>query len=92
MTIFETAMKPRYRESCFVFNLTLLRERRSLGIALSPRSEVALVVASVGIQQGHLSHHAMIALVLMTLATAIIASSVIPVLANRLYPQTEDLQ
>jgi len=39
-----------------------------------------------------LSHHAMIALVLMTLATAIIASSVIPVLANRLYPQTEDLQ
>ena len=81
MTIFETAMKPRYRESCFVFNLTLLRERRSLGIALSP----------VGLQQGHLSHHAMIALVLMTLATAIIASSVIPVLANRLYPQTEDL-
>lgn len=60
-----------------------VRERWLLGVALLPRAEVALVVASVGLQQGHLSHHAMIALVLMTLATAIIASSVIPPLARR---------
>jgi len=60
-----------------------VRERWLLGAALLPRAEVALVVASVGLQQGHLSHHAMIALVLMTLATAILASSVIPPLARR---------
>ena len=69
-----------------------LRERWLLGFALLPRAEVALVVASVGLQQGHLSHHAMIALVLMTLATAIIASSVIPVLANHLDPRSENGQ
>lgn len=60
-----------------------VRERWLLGVALLPRAEVALVVASVGLQQGHLSHHAMIALVLMTLTTAIIASMVIPLLATR---------
>jgi Kef-type K+ transport system membrane component KefB len=69
-----------------------LRERWLLGFALLPRAEVALVVASVGLQQGHLSHHAMIALVLMTLATALIASSVIPVLANHLDPRSENGQ
>ncbi len=58
-----------------------MRERWLLGVALLPRAEVALVVASVGLQQGHLSHHAMIALVLMTLVTAIIASTVIPLLS-----------
>lgn len=60
-----------------------VRERWLLGVALLPRAEVALVVASVGLQQGHLSHHAMIALVLMTLTIAIIASMVIPLLATR---------
>lgn len=69
-----------------------LRERWLLGFALLPRAEVALVVASVGLQQEHLSHHAMIALVLMTLATATIASSVIPVLANRLNSPSENRQ
>lgn len=59
-----------------------VRERLLLGFALLPRAEVALVVASVGLQQGHLSHHGMIALVLMTLATATIAATVIPPLAR----------
>ena len=59
-----------------------VRECLLLGFALLPRAEVALVVASVGLQQGHLSHHGMIALVLMTLATATIAATVIPPLAR----------
>ena len=58
-----------------------IRERWLLGVALLPRAEVSLVVASVGLQQGHLSHHAMIALVITTLATTIIAATVIPPLA-----------
>lgn len=61
-----------------------LRERWLLGFALLPRAEVALVVTSVGFQQGHLSRHAMMSLVLMTLVTAVIASTVIPVLVNHL--------
>ena len=73
-----------------MMSILSIRERCLLGFALLPRAEVALVVASVGLQQGHLSHHAMIALVLMTLATAIIASSVIPVLAKPLKPENGD--
>ncbi len=49
------------------------RERWTLGFALLPRGEVGLIVASMGLQQGHVSEHTMIALVTMTLATAIIA-------------------
>lgn len=54
-----------------------------LGMALVPRAEVALIVASIGLQQGHLSHHSMIALVFMTLITALLSSSTIPILARR---------
>lgn len=73
-------------------NVLSLRERWLLGFALLPRAEVALVVASVGIQQGHLSHHGMIALVLMTLATALISAGAIPVLAHHLDLQSENRQ
>ena len=59
------------------------RERVLLGMALVPRAEVALIVASIGMDQGHLSHHSMVAIVLMTLVTAVLASSTIPLLARR---------
>jgi Kef-type K+ transport system membrane component KefB len=49
------------------------RERWTLGFALLPRGEVGLIVASMGLQLGHVSEHMMIALVTMTLATALIA-------------------
>lgn len=59
------------------------KERALLGMALVPRAEVALVVASTGLDQRHLSHHGMVAIVMMTLVTAILASSTIPRLAER---------
>ena len=60
------------------------RERWLLGMALVPRAEVALIVASIGLQQQHLSHHTMIALVVMTLVTALLSASVVPILAEKL--------
>tara|TARA_R110002153_G_scaffold274162_1_gene447403 strand:- start:13112 stop:14278 length:1167 start_codon:yes stop_codon:yes gene_type:complete len=60
------------------------RERWLLGMALVPRAEVALIVASIGFQQQHLSHHTMIALVVMTLVTALLSASVVPILAGKL--------
>ena len=60
------------------------RERWLLGMALVPRAEVALIVASIGFQQQHLSHHTMIALVVMTLVTALLSASVVPILAEKL--------
>ena len=60
------------------------RERWLLGMALVPRAEVALIVASIGFQQQHLSHHTMIALVVMTLVPALLSASVVPILAGKL--------
>jgi Na+:H+ antiporter len=59
-----------------------VRERWLLGTALLPRGEVGLVVASIGLQQQHLSHHAMVALIAMTLITAVLSSVSIPRLAR----------
>lgn len=58
-------------------------QRWVLGWALVPRAEVALIVASIGFQQGHLSQHGMIAIVIMTLVTALLPSFVIPRLVKR---------
>ncbi|WP_328824271.1 cation:proton antiporter [Pseudomonas arcuscaelestis] len=59
-----------------------LRERWLLGVSLLPRGEVGLVVAGIGLQQQHLSHHGMVALVMMTLVTALGAALAIPWLAK----------
>ncbi len=61
-----------------------LREKYLLGVSLLPRGEVGLVVASIGLQQAHISHHGMIALVSMTLVTALISSVFIPVLSKQI--------
>ncbi|EGL53917.1 MULTISPECIES: cation:proton antiporter [Methylophaga] len=53
-----------------------------LGFAMLPRAEVAIIVASVGMKQQHLSHHATVALVMMTVVTVILASIVVPKLAS----------
>jgi len=53
-------------------------------MALVPRAEVALIVATIGFEQGHLTHHAMVALVIMTLVTSLLASFSIPIVANKL--------
>lgn len=58
-------------------------ERRLLGVALIPRGEVGLIVAGIGLQQKHLSDHGMVALVIMTLVTTLVATILIPRLAQR---------
>lgn len=40
---------------------------------MAPRGEVALVVADLGFQQGHLDHHAFVAVILVAVATAVVA-------------------
>lgn len=60
-----------------------------LGFAMLPRAEVAIIVASIGMKQQHLSHHAMVALVIMTVVTAILASVVVPKLASFIAPKSK---
>lgn len=47
--------------------------RTLAGLSMAPRGEVALVIAALGFAQGHISHHMLVALVLMTVLCALIA-------------------
>ena len=48
-----------------------------------PRGEVALVIASLGFSQGHLSHHVFITLLLLAITAAIIGPLLMTPLARR---------
>lgn len=50
-----------------------LVHRMLIGASMAPRGEVAMVIASLGFQQGHISHHMLVALVLMTIGAAVFA-------------------
>jgi len=56
--------------------------RMLIGVSMAPRGEVALVIASLGFQQGHISHHVLVALVLMTIGTAVFAPLFMVLLAR----------
>lgn len=60
-----------------------LRERALIGMSMVPRGEVALVIASLGFQQGHISHHMLVALILMAIGAAIFGPVFMNILANR---------
>ena len=60
-----------------------VQERWMLGLALLPRGEVGLIVASIGMKQAHLSHHGMVTLLLMTLITAVFPAWLLPRVASR---------
>jgi Kef-type K+ transport system membrane component KefB len=62
----------------FVASRLSRRERWILGLALLPRGEVGLIVASIGLSQQHISHHGMVALLIMTLATALLPALLLP--------------
>lgn len=66
-----------------LINSTTANERNIIGWALVPRAEVAIVIASVGMQQGHLGHHSMISIVFMTMCTAILAPVVMPLIVQK---------
>lgn len=53
-----------------------------IGVSMSPRGEVALVISSIGFQQGHISHHVLVALILVIIAAALIAPILMSPLAR----------
>jgi len=59
------------------------KSRLLIGLSMVPRGEVALVIASLGFQQGHLGHHVFIAVILMTIAIAILGPLLMALLARR---------
>lgn len=44
-----------------------------IGVSMAPRGEVALVIAGLGYSQGHISHHMLVALILVTIGTAVVS-------------------
>ena len=59
-------------------NFISRREKWIMGVALLPRGEVGLIVASIGFQQGHLQHSTLLVLIIMVLVTSLTASIAIP--------------
>ncbi|MCW9023107.1 MAG: cation:proton antiporter [Gammaproteobacteria bacterium] len=54
-----------------------------IGISMVPRGEVALVIASIGFQQGHISHHVLIALILMAITAALLGPALMSLMISR---------
>ncbi len=52
-------------------------------MSMAPRGEVVLVIATLGYQQGHVSHHVLVALILMTIAAAVLAPLLMVSLAQQ---------
>lgn len=44
-----------------------------IGVSMAPRGEVALVIAGLGYIQEHISHHTLVALILMTIGAAVLS-------------------
>ncbi len=57
--------------------------RLLIGVSMAPRGEVVLVIATLGFEQGHLSHHVLVALILVTIAAALLAPLLMVPLARR---------
>ena len=55
-----------------------------VGVSMSPRGEVALVIAVLGFAQGHISHHVLVALILMTIGAAMMGPLLMAPLARSL--------
>lgn len=55
-----------------------------IGVSMAPRGEVALVIAGLGYFQGHISHHMLVALILVTIGTAVVSPLVMARMAKLL--------
>jgi Kef-type K+ transport system membrane component KefB len=55
-----------------------------IGVSMTPRGEVALVIASLGYAQGHISHHVLVALILVTIGAALLGPLLMARLARSL--------
>jgi len=53
-----------------------------VGMSMAPRGEVALVIAGLGYVQQHISHHMLVALILVTIGTAVMSPLVMAKIAR----------
>lgn len=60
------------------------RERWIIGFGMVARGEIALIIATVGLEQGHLSHPVFVALVLTTIAVTVLGPLLMAPFAKRL--------
>lgn len=60
------------------------RERWLIAFGMVPRGEIALVIATLGFVQGHLTHHVFVALVLMTIVLSVLGPLLMAPFANSL--------
>lgn len=64
------------------------RERWLIAFGMVPRGEIALVVATLGYEQGHLTHHLFVALVLVAIVLSILGPIMVAPFAKRLAAAT----
>lgn len=62
-------------------------ERWLIGFGMVPRGEITLVIATLGFEQGHLTHHVFVALVLMAIVLSIVGPLLMVPFAKRLASQ-----
>ena len=55
-----------------------------IGLGMVARGEIALVIATLGFEQGHLTHPVFVSIVLMTIALAVLGPLLMTPLAKRL--------
>lgn len=55
------------------YDIKRFSDRFLIGVSMAPRGEVGLIIASIGFQQQHISHHVMAALVLTLIAVSLIS-------------------
>jgi len=60
-----------------------LAQRLLIGVSMVPRGEVALVAAGLGFSQGHISHHVLIALILVVVTVALLGPMLTALLAHQ---------
>jgi len=63
-------------------------QRLLIGASMVPRGEIALVAAGLGFTQGHITHHVLIALILVVITIAVTGPLIVAVLAR----YSEDLR
>lgn len=66
------------------FNIAGWRDRWIIGLGMVARGEVGLVIATLGFEQGHITHPVFVALVLTTIVVSAIGPLLMAPLANRL--------
>ena len=59
-----------------------LRMSLLIGVSMTPRVEVALVITGLGYAQGHISHHVLVALILVTIGAALLGPQLMARLAR----------